>query len=308
MPRLLELARAALLLGVSALGIISVRERLAKTHLHARETSDIHLLPPPKDVVTLSFGYRSALADVLWAHVLVSQGLHTMEHRRFEIVADLIDTINELEPSFREPYLMSDALINIQITGSAREDIDRTRVILERGTKNLPLDPEIWRTSGQFVAFIAPGSYLTDPEEIKAWRADGARMLAQAAELGGDRSYAGWAAISGAGILSRQGERDAAIRFLKRTLAVTEEEELRQRLQQQLAALIGEDKLDEYKRRQAELFEFLRHDLPFVGRTTEFVLGPPFDAAYCAGGAHEQEPRCALTWKSWAERSSETQP
>lgn len=301
MQRLGERARTAVLLGVCALAVASVRERAAKTHRHVRETSDVHLLPPPKDVVTLSFGYRSALADVLWAHVLVSQGLHTMERRRFENVADLIDTINELEPSYREPYLLSDALINIQIKESALEDVIRTREILERGTRNRPLDPEVWRTAGQFVAFIAPASYIKDPTERDAWRTAGARMLAHAAELGGDGGYAGWAAISGAGILSRQGERDAAIRYMERTLAVTEDEELRDHLQKQLAALIGEEKLDAYRRRQGDFAQLLRTDLPFVGRTTIYVLGPPFDPAYCAGGAHDSDKRCALTWKAWVE-------
>ncbi len=300
MPRLRDYIRTAILVGASALCIGSVRARVAEEHARVKETSDVHLLPPPKEVAQLSFGYRAALADVLWAHVLVSQGLHTFERRRFENVADLIDTINELDPEFRDPYLLADALITIQVAEAGRADIDRTRAILERGTRNRPLDPEIWRTAGQFIAFIAPGTYLTDPEERAAWKADGARMLARAGELGGDAGHMGWAAVAGAGILNRQGERDAAIRLMQRTLAVTDDEELRERLQQQLAALVGEAKLDAYRRRQAEMVETTLQDLPFVSKSTLFVLGPPFDAAYCAGGAHEKDRRCAMTWKDWA--------
>jgi hypothetical protein len=305
MPALRDYVRTAIVVGASALCIGAVQARVAKQHARVKETSDVHLLPPPKEVVRLSFGYRAALADVLWAHVLVSQGLHTFERRRFENVADLIDTINELDPEFREPYLLSDALITIQVAETARADVDRTRAILERGTRNRPLDPEVWRTAGQFIAFIAPGSYLTDPEERAAWKADGARMLARAAELGGDRGSMGWAAVAGAGILNRQGERDAAIRLLQRTLAVTDDEELRERLQQQLAALVGEAKLDAYRRRQAEMMNLSLRDLPFVSKSTLFVLGPPFDPAYCAGGAHDDDRRCALTWKAWAATEQE---
>lgn len=305
MPSPRDYVRTAIVVGVSALCIGSVQGRVAGEHARVKETSDVHLLPPPKEVVTLSFGYRAALADVLWAHVLVSQGLHTFERRRFENVADLIDTINELDPEFRDPYLLSDALITLQIAEADRADIDRTRAILERGTRNRPLDPEVWRTAGQFIAFIAPGTYLTDPEERAAWKTDGARMLARAAELGGDAGNMGWAAVAGAGILNRQGERDAAIRLLQRTLAVTENEELRERLQQQLASLVGEAKLEAYRRRQTEMIELTLRDLPFVSRSTLFVLGPPFDAAYCAGGAHADDRRCALTWKAWAAGSDE---
>jgi tetratricopeptide (TPR) repeat protein len=280
--------------------IFSVQGRVTRLHAQAKETSDVNLLPPPEQVVTLSLGYRAALADLLWAEVLVSQGLRTMALRRYDTVTDLLDTINALDPEFRDPYIWSDALVTLQITEARLEDVYRTRIILERGMKNRPLDPDIWRTAGQFIAFIAPATFLKDEKEQAAWRLDGARMLARSAEMGGDKDYAGWSAISSAGILSRQGERDAAIRLIQRTLAVTEDEELRDMLQRQLATLIGETKIDAYKKRQAELIEISRHDLPFVSKTTLHILGPPFDTAYCAGGKLQADKRCAITWNAWA--------
>jgi hypothetical protein len=300
MPRLSDKGRAIVLLVIAAECIYSVRARVADAHAHAKETSDINLLPPPKEVVIMSMGYRAALADVLWSQVLVGQGLRTMDRRRYGTVADMIDTINELDPEFRVPYLWSDALINLQVTEGQREDIERTRMILERGTRNRPLDAEIWRTAGQFIAFTGPGTFIKDPVERDAWRRDGARMLAKAAEIGGDVGQAGWSAVSSAGILNRQGERDAAIRLIQRTLAVTDDEELRERLQLQLRSLVGEAQVEAYKRRQTEVLNLSRSDLPFVGKTTLNILGPPFDTAYCAGGKHATDKRCAITWKSWA--------
>lgn len=300
MPRQDEIIRAGALVAIAAICIGSVRARVADAHATAKETSEVHLLPPPDEVVTMSLGYRAALADLLWAQVLVGQGLRTIDHRRYDTVADLLDTINALDPEFREPYVWSDALINLQVTEARREDILRTREILERGTRNRPLDPDVWRTAGQFIAFTGPGTLIKDPEEREAWRRDGAKFLARAAEMGGDKGYAGWSAVASASILNRQGERDAAIRLIRRTLAVTEDDELRDRLQRQLSSLIGEQKVEAYKRRQLELLEIARHDVPFVGKTTLHVLGPPFDTAYCAGGKNEHDKRCALTWKTWA--------
>lgn len=285
---------------VAAICIHSVRGKVAAAHAAAKEGSDVNLLPPPKQVVVMSLGYRAALADLLWAQALVTQGLRTMDRRRHDTVADMLDTINELDPEFRDPYLWSDALINLQATAAQKEDIERTRVILERGTRNRPLDPEVWRTAGQFVAFTGPGTLIRDPQEADAWRRDGAKMLARAAELGGDVGFAGWSAVASASILNRQGERDAAIRLLRRTLAVTEDEELRERLLLQLRSLLGQQQEDAYRRRQVELLELTRQDLPFVGRTTLNILGPPFDTAYCAGGKVVPDKRCAITWKDWA--------
>ncbi|WP_438021286.1 hypothetical protein WMF18_20400 [Sorangium sp. So ce315] len=287
---------------VAAVAIGSVRAPAADLEKRVAETSDVYVLPPPDEVVTMSLGYRAALADLLWSHVLVSQGLHTFERRRFENLTLLLDAINALDPTFRDPYLFADALITFQTSTTPREEVLKAREIMERGVQHRPLDGELWLALGQFVAFIAPASYLTDPEEQARWRLDGARMLARAAELGGGDANISWQALGGAGILGRAGEREAQIRFLQRTLAVTDDEELRQSIRAQLDKLLGERAAEGYRRRLDGFSEIWRRDLPFVSKTTMLVLGPPLDPAYCAGGAHADEPRCATTWRAWAER------
>ncbi|MGK3993385.1 hypothetical protein [Sorangium sp. So ce1024] len=287
---------------VAAVAIGSVRAPAADLEKRVAETSDVYVLPPPDEVVTMSLGYRSALADLLWSHVLVSQGLHTFERRRFENLTLLLDAINALDPTFRDPYLFADALITFQTSTTPREEVLKAREIMERGVQHRPLDGELWLALGQFVGFIAPASYLTDPEEQARWRLDGARMLARAAELGGGDANISWQALGGAGILGRAGEREAQIRFLQRTLAVTDDEELRQKIRAQLDKLLGERAAEGYRRRLDGFSEIWRRDLPFVSKTTMLVLGPPLDPAYCAGGAHADEPRCATTWRAWAER------
>jgi hypothetical protein len=297
------------LVAVAALAIGAVRAPAATIEQHVKQTSDVYLMPPPEQVVTLSMGYRAALADLLWSHVLVSQGLHTMEKRRFENLTRLLDTINALDPTFRDPYLFADALITFQASTTPREEVIKAREILERGTKHLPLDGEIWLALGQFVAFIAPASpgYLRDDEEKQQWRLDGARYLARAAELGGDDANISWQALGGAGILGRAGELSARIRFLERTLATTDDEELQQRLREQLKQLRDAHGWDAYEARLDAFRDICRRDLPYVNRKdTLLVLGPPLDPAYCAGGAHAEEPRCATTWAAWAERMAGT--
>lgn len=294
--------RAVALLLAAAACVGATQGRLAATRARVKETSDVYALPPPEQVVTLSLGYRAALADVLWAHVLVAQGLHTMERRRFENLTLLIDAINALDPTLREPYLYADALITIQHGAPSRKEVLKAREILERGAANRPLDGEIWLSLGHFVAFIAPGSYLTDPAERAAWRLEGAKMLARAAELGGSDSSISWQALSGASVLRRAGDREAAIRFLQRTLAVTDDPELRQQITRDLEALLGEKQADMYRARQEALQELRARDLPFIGKTLLLVLGPPADPAFCAGGAHAEDPRCALTWEEWYDR------
>ena len=300
--------RAVALMVLAAVGVGSVRAPLATIERRVKETSDVYLLPPPEHVAALSLGYRSALADVLWAHVLVSQGFRLVEKRRFENLTRLLDSINELDPTFRDPYLYADALITLQVGATPREEVLKAREILERGAKNRPLDGEVWLALGQFVAYVAPGSYLTDEEEKKRWRIEGAKMLARAAELSGPDSDIGWQAIGGASILARAGEREAAIRFLERALAVADDEELKQHIAGKLSALVADKLAEAHRRREEELRKLWERDVPFVSRTRFLVLGPPFDAAFCAGGERKADPRCATSWPDWAEKLARPAP
>ena len=304
-----ETVQTAVCVLVAVLLVGLVRRPLFEVNRRVKETSDVYALPPPRELVVLSLGYRSALADLLWAHVLVEQGLHTEERRRYDNLTRFYDAINELEPTYRDPYLFADALITFQVNATPQDEVRKARAILERGTENRPLDGELWLAAGEFVGFVAPGSYLTDPAEQAAWRRDGARMLARAAQLEGSNSSTSWQAFGGAALLSREGERDAAIRFLQRMDAVTNDEELKDKIRAKLDKLLGErrdEQRDDLFTRLREGVVTLRHgDLPHVSRLEYMVIGPPRDPAYCAGGAHADEPACAPSWRAWEDLSEE---
>jgi hypothetical protein len=286
----------------SAAAIGSVRGTLADVHQQVKEESDVYVLPPPDQVVKLSLGYRSALTDLLWAHVLVSQGLHTQERRRFENLSLFLDSINELEPTFREPYLLADALFTFQGFAPSHDEVLKARAVMERGSRELPLDADIWLVLGQFVAFIGPGTYLTDENEQQAWRIEGARMLARAAELGGENANITWQTLGAAGIFHRAGERDAEIRLRLRALAVTDDPELKDRLLRELGKLLSEEQKEISIDLDKKLVDLWQRDLPFVSRGAMLLLGPPVEPARCAGPGHDRDPACAFTWRSWAER------
>ena len=309
-------ALAGIWLVVAALIVIS-RAPAADTHRRVKETSDVYVLPPPEEVVAMSLGHRAALADYLWAGVLVEQGLHSFDRRPFENLPYLVDTINALDPTFREPYLLIEALTIFQVNETPIEDIRRARQILERGVKNLPGDTEILVAAGSFIGLMAPASYLTDPAEKEQWTIDGSAYLEQAAELGGDKSFVGWQALSGFRLLRRSGKQREAVRFLERTLASTDDRELQQRVQEMLDRMSeidgayqqSENRKAEIaaRKRQERVNDLIRTYYRVVPRTGVRVMGPPYDAAYCAGGSHRESPRCALDWAGWAARIEASQ-
>ena len=63
-------ARTIALVVAAAVAVTAVRVPLTAVNRRVRETSEVYTLPPPKQLPALSLGYRSALADLLWAYVL----------------------------------------------------------------------------------------------------------------------------------------------------------------------------------------------------------------------------------------------
>ncbi len=305
-----ELLGTFLLVFAAVMAVSTVRRHLFATHKLVKEKQDVYFLPAPKQVVILSLGYKAAVADILWAHVMVSQGLHSFQNRRFDNLLLLYDAINELDPTWRSPYLFADALITFQSAVTPYEEVVRAREILELGVKHLPYDAEIWLNLGQFVAFVAPSSYLFDQPEVAArWRTEGARYLATAAELSGDSSHIGWQALGGANVLARAGELDAAMRFWQRAYAVTDDEELRADIRQKIegyAAELHQEKLakrfEAYRERDDAFKQLVVGELPFIRRNAALALGPPPQPHRCAGLPGDPRPECATTWYDWALR------
>jgi tetratricopeptide (TPR) repeat protein len=313
-----DLAKLAIAWAVVAVAIAISRGPAAETHHRVDETSDVYVLPPPTMVEAMSLGHRAAFADYLWAGVLVEQGLHTQEKRRFENMPYLIDTINALDPTFRDPYLLIEALTVFQVNGVSEPDIRRAREIVERGARNLPNDPEILGAAGSFIGLMAPSSYLSDPAEKEQWTVDGAAYLARAAELGDDKKLIGWQALGGYNLLRKTGRHREAVAFLEHALAGTDDEELRQRIKSTLEKLAKTDVALEkgeqrkamaaFRKRQDRFDEIWRTTYPLASRTGALVMGPPYDPAYCAGGRHREDERCALDWAGWAARLAAAQP
>jgi tetratricopeptide (TPR) repeat protein len=288
-------------LSLAVLAVAWTRPHVARAVQEVKAHSDVYALPPPSVLSRASLGYRSALADYLWAHVLVTQGLRMGEKRPFSEVALYLEAINHLDPQFREPYRLADSIMSFQVGDPDREEsVRQARIVLERGLVHFPYDAELWLNYGQFLAYIAPGSLPADAEERAGWQEAGAKALVRAGELAGDESTV-YKAMSAAAILNRQGEVDAAIQFLERLYAVADDEDVREDVGQRLQALRqGKQQSRDFELSQA--FDSVwRRDLPFARRTLLSVLGPPTDPWRCVGPAHERGGPCSVDWKSWSE-------
>jgi hypothetical protein len=286
---------------VSALGIAATQPRLANQVKRVHELTDVYPLAPPDQLPVLSLGYRSAVADLVWAYVLVAQGLRMAERRKFDHVARYFDAIFALEPTYREPYLFADSILAFGAVASTEQDYRTTRAILERGMEARPNDAKLFLVAGNFMAYVAIDGI---PEhEHDSWRLAGARAFQRASEIG-TTDEEQWHALAGVGLLRRGGERGAAIDFLERVYRVTEDEELRKQVLRQLHSMRADEASERARNATKDFEKTWRADVPFVSRSKVHLLGPATDFIECAGPEKSGTAVCVRDWNTWTELQS----
>jgi tetratricopeptide (TPR) repeat protein len=276
---------------------------------------DAYLLPPPGQLERTSLGYRSALADLLWADLLVTQGLRLGERRRYGIGVEYLEAITRLEPEWRDPYRLAQPLITLQTEKAPLDEVLRLKELLVEGLRRRPTDAELHLVVGSFMVYIAPEGYLSEePTLAAAWRDEGAEYLARAAELAPEDSAIVWQAIAGDRYLVNTGQLDRAIELYTKVLATTEDPELRLRIETNLAAmkddrLSTEQRVRERQRRAraTEIHRALSEAYPSLAQRNKlasltFLMPRPRDPAACAGGARATATAltCARTWSDFA--------
>lgn len=292
--RTTRLMSAVLLAGlvlVCAAGIGWLQPRLTRSLKGVREIDDVSRVPPPKHIRAMTFGYHAAAADLLWASMIVEHGIRFVEKRPFHGIAQYLDGILALEPDYQLLYQFVDTLLVYKPgeVGTA-EDARLARAYLERGTLARPYDPDIWLRYGQFIAFLGP-SFLTDEDEIEAWRRDGAFAMARAVELGAhpDRS------LAATSLLSKAGEKRAAVAALKRHYALADDPDTRHQILLKLQHLEGSIEIESVV---GAVEHEWRKRAPFLSRSAALLIGPHRDPAACAGHDAHADPRCPADWSA----------
>jgi tetratricopeptide (TPR) repeat protein len=275
------------------------RSWLVESFAKLRETHDTYALPPPEQTVVFSLGYRSAVADLVYAHTLVAYGLHFGEKRRFEYAGEYLDTAITLDPKFAQPYLYADTLLILEPEPPRLEDYQKARELLLRGTRELPYNQRLWFTAGQYLSYLAPPN-LDDPALAEQYRREGARLLSRACELMTDNEAIPYHCIAAASILNKAGKREALIQMLTRTLAVNDDEEIRKRALGALSRWVGEREEEQYAARLSSFNDDWQEELPQVSKEKALLLGPSYPTFACAGRVGSSDADCAITWAAWA--------
>lgn len=290
----------AIALAVAAAGLMSwERGRLAPELDHIKGGADAYLLPGVDQTYVASLGYRSALADLIYGHVLVSYGLHFDRKQLFVHVGDYLDVVNRLDPKFRAPYWFADTLLTMQPKAPPVAFYRKAREIQERGLKELPFDQELWSASGQFLAYLAPNQ-LTDPQEKEEYRRSGARHLMQACNLIGSNDAIPYHCVTAARLLNQEGNLTASRQLLERLQNVSDDPQIQELAASYLVQIAGQQAQLAASDRQQRFRARWHADLGLSPRVEANAVGPGFDPAVCAGRSRAEEPECSSSWRRWS--------
>jgi hypothetical protein len=135
-------------------------------------------------------------------------------------------------------------------------------------------------------------SFVSDNKALEAFRVEGAHAMMRAVELGADVDRS----ISAATILNKAGEREDAVRQLRRRFALTEDPEEREQIARKLDQLeaTAEREAGEHDMRLVEAR--WRKEYAFLRRDSYLLLGPITSPLACAGRASRNDPSCPRDW------------
>lgn len=290
MSRLTRIAVNVLFVVLAVVGIDQLRTLLTGRLYKVHDQTSVYALPPAEYVRVGSLGYRDAVASILWASTLYQYGDAISHNRRFEFPTQYVETIVTLDPSFRPAFRFLSTLTTMQIVAPTRLQVDETRRLLERGTRELPSDADVWGAYASFMMF--EGAQYLEPDEKQRWRVIGAQAAQRAVELG---YFMDNLSITGAIFLERAGERDLAVSQLERAYAVAPNDETRDRIAQKLKRLRAADALSRVEQAYKATYQTWKTRFPWLSESLFVLVGPQTDVAACAGLVGKVE-RCTPGW------------
>lgn len=287
------------LIAGAMVGVRWVQPTVAAGYASIKRTEDLYAIPAPDRIVAASLGYRSALADLVFAHVRVAYGTAFAEKRRFTYIGDYLDAMMALDPLFRAPYHYADTFLTLQPVPPPKENYRRARDFFERALEHVPDDANLWLVAGQFTAYLAP-PHLPEDEDFAEWRLAGARMLARACDLMGGSKNLPHHCATAATLFSDAGHREATIRSLQQVIAAADDEGVRRKAMAYLRKVVDEQEATKLQNRVRDLERATRGDQPLATRTQIQILGPDFDPSACFG-AERETVDCATSWQRRSE-------
>ncbi len=259
---------------------LPLRETTMHRYLAAQTYEDVYYLPSPEALKGLSFGYRRALADLLWARALVYVGDEFRHRGDLENVFRYADALLALDPDFKRVYQWIGTVGLYRPVAPTVEEGLRTLSYLERAVQRFPDDGDLVWDLAATLSYELP-SLTDDPALKENFRERGAQIMVKAAEMGAGPS---WLALTNATQLERLGRTEQAIHHLEQIYPLTDEE-TQQEILARLRALRASAQAERLRYFEEDLEERRMRSYPYLPTSLYVLVGEPRD--------HEE---AALRW------------
>jgi hypothetical protein len=238
-------------------------------HRKSQTYEDVYYLPPAQWLPTLSLGYNTAAADLLWCRSLVYFG---EEFIRSGLVKHLFaygDALITLDPDFKSVYPWVATAAMYRAGEFDIKEANRAADYLRTAVRRWPNDGKLAWELGSVLKFeMLP--YVQDKKIRTQIEEEAAQHLSTAAVMGAGPP---WLALNSSNLLQRLGKTEQAIQHLEEVYGSVQDESTRAEIGMRLAALRSEA-YSAAVREANEQFEAERvASFPYLSPTTFFVVG-----------------------------------
>jgi hypothetical protein len=265
----------ALALGLLLLALALVagfcQSRANALHDRWPPEADTFYLPPSKILKLASLGHSELAADLIHSRANVYFGTQLHARLPTKWLAQYLNTAIDLDPQFRRLYLAGAAMLIYNGQRIVPDMVLAANTVLERGRKAFPFDWEIPFQLGFNLLYELPMDATPDDPRIPSWRQQGVEILRQAALYEGVPYFIPNLV---AGMLTKQGSQDLAVRHLEQAYAVATSEESRTQIRNKLFQLRGSQVAQDLTERQHEFQSMVESRYPDFPEAFSLVIGP----------------------------------
>ncbi len=165
-------------------GVYALRQRLNHRFETSRRVLDDANILRPAVARALSLGHTEWATDVLWINASIYYGESLFAHLPARYIDRYAETMIELDPAFRPPYLWGASSLLYRTVSPTRDDTIRAGTFLHRGVQRFPTDAELHLELGMFLAFERARLEARGSPQAEAFRIESAEHLRFAATVG----------------------------------------------------------------------------------------------------------------------------
>lgn len=230
---------------------------------------DILYLPKVSVLKAMSLGHHEFVATLVFIRALVYFGSEIgTKDKKFTWMENYLDTIVSLDPQFELAYRWAGAALMYNGRTITNEAVERSNYFLKRGVEHFPRSWQLhWMIGCNYMFEMQ----TEDPAQKAEWTRIGADWIRQAALLG---SAPPWAALLASQIMRKEGQDEAAIKYLEEVYLTTNDEKTRQEIHNRLISLRSKVAAEGLQQKVQQFNEGWQATIPYAHPDFYVILGP----------------------------------